>query len=80
VPLAQLYEQGELRGGLDRVANSVPVGHGYVEALAGMSASDGAFARVEAGYHPLANLSLFADAEDSQARGAVAGVGARWSF
>ncbi|MCI0573030.1 MAG: hypothetical protein L0Y66_19970 [Myxococcaceae bacterium] len=57
----------------------VPVGHGYVEAGASLTRLTGPRAYLEAGYHPLAPLALYAQAfaapEDS---GLLAG--ARFTF
>ena len=73
------YVRDQVRDGLDR-EGSAPVGTGYVQALAGFTPTEGAFGRLEAGWHPRQNLTLYGEAEDSSRLGFNAGIGARWSF
>lgn len=69
----------ELTAGLDRVAETVAVGHGYAEAHLGISSSTGAFARGELGYRFRENLSGFGFLEGNRA-GVVGGAGLRLTF
>lgn len=63
--------------GLDRTM-LLPVGRGYIEGSVGYMHST-LSARVEAGWHPLAQLALFGFAETGT-RGPMAGAGARYLF
>ena len=67
---------GEVRGGLDSLS-SLGVGRGSLELLAGATTTSGGFLRLEAGYKPMQNLSLFGYAQASMgAWGRSAEVGA----
>jgi len=55
------------------------VGHGYFEAQAGWATGAGAYGRLEAGWRPLQPLGLFGFGQ-VDARGRMAGVGARVTF
>lgn len=57
----------------------MPVGHGYFEAQAGWATGAGAYGRLEAGWRPLQPLGLFGFGQ-VDARGRMAGVGARVTF
>jgi hypothetical protein len=65
-------------------AEALPVGGGYVEASAGFDLRRGlnaaAFARIEAGAHPLRPLTLFGYAETHFMGDLEAGVGARLAW
>ncbi len=71
-----------MRAGLDRAATLVP-GTGYAELTAGVARPWGegleAYARIEAGWRPLTNLSAFAFGE-ATLQGASAGIGARLTW
>jgi hypothetical protein len=67
-----------LSEGLDR-ALELDVGRGYLDAMLGVSITDGPFARAEAGWHPLDPLALFAYGQWTP-DGSSAGVGARVVF
>lgn len=53
------------------------MGSGYASLLAGYTSQDGAFGRLEAGWHPLAPVTLYGQAEASSELGVMAGLGAR---
>jgi hypothetical protein len=65
--------------GLTHVLADTPVRSGYLELQGGATQQDGAFGRLEAGYHPADPLGLFGFGQLDRG-GWSAGAGARWTW
>lgn len=68
-----------MRAGLAKIQSDTPVRAGYLEAMGGVSAVRGPFARAEVGLRPAPGLAAFAFGEWNRVE-PMAGVGLRWEF
>lgn len=77
--VARLAAESQVHQGLSAVLSQVAVGHGYLEAMAGLLREAGPFARAEAGYRLTSSAALFGYGEASR-QDSGAGVGVRWNW